>query len=309
MKLGFDEGQREFERSLRALLAAADVPSVARSWASGDYDPGRKLWRRLLELGIGELAEHPVESVITFEELGRAAVPGPYVESIAVLPVLAPDLPPDALASLAVPPHVPYACDAAAADATYLLDGGTLYSATVAAELTSVDATRRLARVGGVAVVASDVDTDLAFDRGALATAAQLVGAGYAMLHQATEYAQARRQFGKPIGSFQAIKHQLADVYVELELARPLLFGAALVLDGPDRARDVSAAKVACADAAYRAARTALQVHGAIGYTAEYHLSLWLTKVRALVSAWGTQRFHRDRVLTALRAGSAAGCP
>jgi alkylation response protein AidB-like acyl-CoA dehydrogenase len=90
---------------------------------------------------------------------------------------------------------------------------------------------------------------------------------------------------------------------VGLELARPLLFGAALGLDGPDAAREVSAAKVAGADAAYRAARTALQVHGAIGYTAEYDLALWLTKVRALVAAWGTPRFHRDRVLAALRAG------
>jgi len=64
--------------------------------------------------------------------------------------------------------------------------------------------------------------------------------------------------------------------------------------------RDVSAARVACADAAYLAARTALQVHGAIGYTAEHDLSLWLTKVRALRSAWGTQSWHRRRVLTAL---------
>jgi alkylation response protein AidB-like acyl-CoA dehydrogenase len=63
----------------------------------------------------------------------------------------------------------------------------------------------------------------------------------------------------------------------------------------------VSAAKVACSDAAYRAARTALQVHGAIGYTAEYDLALWLTKVRALTFAWGTQRMHRDRVWAAIR--------
>ena len=99
------------------------------------------------------------------------------------------------------------------------------------------------------------------------------------------------------IGSFQAVKHQLADVAVGLDLARPLLFGAALSLSP----RDVSAAKVACGDAAYRAARTALQVHGAIGYTAEYDLALWLTKVRALLSAWGTPRFHRDRVWAAIR--------
>jgi alkylation response protein AidB-like acyl-CoA dehydrogenase len=95
--------------------------------------------------------------------------------------------------------------------------------------------------------------------------------------------------------------HRIADVSVALELARPLLFGAALALDASTGKRDVSAAKVVCADAAYLAARTAIQVHGAIGYTAEYDLALWLTKVRALVSAWGTQRFHRDRVLESIR--------
>jgi alkylation response protein AidB-like acyl-CoA dehydrogenase len=68
-------------------------------------------------------------------------------------------------------------------------------------------------------------------------------------------------------------------------VARPLLFGAALAMGTEHQQRDVSAAKVACTDAAYRAARTALQVHGAIGYTAEYDLALWLTKIRALVSA------------------------
>ena len=75
----------------------------------------------------------------------------------------------------------------------------------------------------------------------------------------------------------------------------------ALALGTPDAARDVSAAKVACTDAAYRAARTALQVHGAIGYTAEYDLALWITKVRALTSAWGTQAEHRARVAAALK--------
>jgi hypothetical protein len=104
-------------------------------------------------------------------------------------------------------------------------------------------------------------------------------------------YAKQRSQFGRPIGAFQAVKHQLADVHVGLELARPLVHGAAL------SAIPVSAAKIAAADAAYRAARCALQVHGAIGYTAEYDLSLWLTKVRALQSTWGTSAVHRARLL------------
>ena len=68
----------------------------------------------------------------------------------------------------------------------------------------------------------------------------------------------------------------------------------------------MSAAKVAAADAAYLASRTALQVHGAIGYTAELDLSLWILKVRALKGAWGTTTFHRERVLAALVADGAA---
>jgi alkylation response protein AidB-like acyl-CoA dehydrogenase len=64
----------------------------------------------------------------------------------------------------------------------------------------------------------------------------------------------------------------------------------------------VSAAKVAAGDAAYLASRHGLQVHGAIGYTQEFDLSVWITKIRALVTAWGTPAFHRERVLTSLLA-------
>ncbi len=92
---------------------------------------------------------------------------------------------------------------------------------------------------------------------------------------------------------------------IGLEFARPLLDAAAEAIgDGSATARrDVSAAKVACGDAAYLAARAALQVHGAIGYTAEHDLSLWLSKVRALVPAWGSQAEHRARVMAALASG------
>jgi hypothetical protein len=104
------------------------------------------------------------------------------------------------------------------------------------------------------------------------------------------------------IGSYQAIKHKLADVHIALELARPLLYGAALSVaaDSSDTARDVSAAKVAAAEAARLAARNALQTHGAIGFTAEHDLSLWLLRVQALRSAWGDPAAHRRRVLEAL---------
>ncbi|SHV33660.1 acyl-CoA dehydrogenase FadE [Mycobacteroides abscessus subsp. abscessus] len=135
-----------------------------------------------------------------------------------------------------------------------------------------------------------------------LAISAQLIGAGKALLDRAVAYAKQRSQFGRPIGSYQAVKHKLADVHIALELARPLVYGAALSLadQSPTAARDASAAKVAAANAAYLAARSALQTHGAIGFTAEYDLSLWILKVRALTSAWGTSEWHRARVLEAL---------
>jgi alkylation response protein AidB-like acyl-CoA dehydrogenase len=124
------------------------------------------------------------------------------------------------------------------------------------------------------------------------------------MLDGSVEYAKQRSQFGRVIGSYQAIKHKLADVHIALELARPLVYGAALSLaDGsPDTARDVSAAKAAASEAALLSARSSLQTHGAIGFTQEHDLSLLLLRVQALRSAWGDPTWHRHRVLEALTA-------
>src|SRR5262249_46696008 len=127
-------------------------------------------------------------------------------------------------------------------------------------------------------------------EAGTLACAARLPGAGRALLEASVRHARQRSQFGRPIGSFQAVKHQLADVAIGLEFARPLLGEAAVTLTP----RDVSAAKVA------------LQVHGAIGYTQEHDLHLWLTKVRALAGAWGSPAGHRARVMAAIADGGRA---
>lgn len=126
-----------------------------------------------------------------------------------------------------------------------------------------------------------------------LATAAQALGVGLALLDRTVAYVRRRTQFGVPVGSFQAVKHRLADAKIALEFARPLLFGAALTMTSAD----VAAAKVAACEAAYATARSALQLHGAIGYTAEYDLSLWLTKARALRTAWGSPAECRAAVL------------
>jgi alkylation response protein AidB-like acyl-CoA dehydrogenase len=184
--------------------------------------------------------------------------------------------------------------------------GATVREATVRAGTTpaALDPARRLLPVVPGAPLASGAAARegmaAAYDLGALLCAAQQLGLGRALLDVSVEYAKTRRQFGRPIGEFQAVKHHLASVLVELEFARPLLYGAALAYRTPEFARDVSAAKVAASTASYGAARTALQVHGAIGYTDEYDPSLWIRKVRALYSAWGSPAEHRARVIDAL---------
>jgi alkylation response protein AidB-like acyl-CoA dehydrogenase len=284
MRFELTSDQRDFADSLDRLLTGADTVKVARAWADGDHEPGLKLWARLAEQGVTMLATEagPVEVAIAFEALGKHAVPGPWVESAAYLPVaLGREV--QGIATVALHPHVPVALDADVADEVYV---GTTLVTDVGELHTSVDRTRRLFDVGG-----GPVTWDAAFDAAVLAVSAQLLGAGERVLADSVTYVKQRRQFGREIGSYQAIKHALADVRIGLDFARPLVFAAALGEISP------SAAKVATAEAAYRASRTGLQVHGAIGYTAELDLSLWLTKIRALVTAWGTPAVHRERLL------------
>ena len=312
MRFTPSDDQRDFAAALDSLIAASDPVAVARAWAAGDTAPGLKLWSRLAEQGVaalvvpeeaGGVGATAVELALAFEVLGRHAVPGPWVETAAHLPHALADpgqLAEGAVGTVAVPPHTPYALDTDVAEHVFLVTGGRLHTATAGRPVRSVDGTRRLFEVAAGEAVETD-DLERAFDVAALATAAQLLGCGERLLADSVAYVKQRRQFGREIGSYQAIKHRLADVRIALDFARPLLWGAALTAAGSDdRGRDVSAAKVACADAAYLASRAALQVHGAVGYTAELDLSLWITKVRALVGAWGTSAFHRTRVLESL---------
>lgn len=316
-----DESQRDFAASIDAALCAADVPAAVRAWGgvekAADAAPGRKVWSTLADLGVTALnvpeefdgiGAHPVDLVVALDRLGYWAVPGPVTESIAVAPVLlAADKRSEGLASgeliatVALSPLAPRAVDADTAGLILLAGDGQVQDATIGAEHQSVDPARHLFDVTATGE-AQSADTAKAFEFGALATAAQLVGAGQAMLDTAVEYAKQRTQFGTVIGSYQAIKHKLADVHIAVELARPLLYGAALALaDGsPTLARDVSAAKVAANEAALLAARSSLQTHGAIGFTQEHDLSLLLLRTQALRSAWGDSTWHRTRVLEGL---------
>ena len=267
MKFTLSDEQRQFAAALRDALSRSTS------------------WETLLALGVHE-TETATDLVVAFIELGRFAVPGPTIESFAVLR--------QAKSTLAWPPHVPYALGADQVDYVYTVENGHLHTATHGEPLSSVDPTRRLFPV--TATEPLDPIDEAAFNRGVLACSAQLIGLGRGMLERTRQYALQRKQFGKVIGQFQAVKHQLANVLVALDMAEPLVFGASVT----ESARDVSAAKIAAGQAAYLAARTALQVHGAIGYTAEYELSGWLTRVRALVGAWGTESYHRERVMAAL---------
>jgi alkylation response protein AidB-like acyl-CoA dehydrogenase len=314
VRFALDEQQRDFASSIDAALGAADLPGAVRAWSAGDVAPGRKVWEQLANLGVTALAvpekfdglgADPVDLVVALERLGRWCVPGPVAESIAVAPVLlAGDDHGDRCAALAagelivtvaLPPRVPRAVDAEAAALVLLATDDGVSAAQAGDPRPSVDPSRRLYDV--TATGASwQADVKRAFEFGALATAAQLVGAAEALLTETVDYAKQRAQFGRVIGSYQAIKHKLADVHIAIELARPLVYGAALSL----QARDVSAAKAAASEAALLAARSALQTHGAIGFTQEHDLSLWLLRVQALRSAWGDPQAHRRRVLEAL---------
>jgi len=188
---------------------------------------------------------------------------------------------------------------------TYTLDGDRLLHFAVWKQHYSIyAATEQVVAAFQDELASYKVDKGSGYppDFGTLANAAQLLGAGRALLEASARHARERIQFGQPVGSFQAVKHHLADMLIGLEFARPLLFGAAVALGSGagHAARDVSAAKVACAGAAHRAARIALQVHGAIGYTAEHDAGLWLTKVQALGPAWGSPAWHRARLLAEL---------
>lgn len=328
MRFLLADEQREFARSLDAMLTASGIPAAVRAWAAGDHAPGRAVWGRLADAGVFALAVPdayegvgplPVETAVAFVELGRHAVPGPVVETVAAGALLtrlaelgepAPAkrlLPPlasgEAVTTLALREGGPFALDADAATLRLTVTEGELRLASGHARVErSLDPARRLSQLGagGELLAAGPPVTEAAryaADWASLATAAQALGVGLALLDKTVAYVKQRTQFGTAIGGFQAVKHRLADVLIGLEFARPLLFGAALTL----KTADVAAAKAAASEAAYGAARAALQLHGAIGYTAEYDLSLWLTKARALRGAWGSPGECRRLVLSGVR--------
>jgi alkylation response protein AidB-like acyl-CoA dehydrogenase len=323
----------EFAEAVRELLArSCDVEALRAAW---DSDTGRVpgLWKRLAETGVTGLtvaAEHGgagmdlTAAVPVLVECGRAAAPEPLAGTLAGValltraggPVAAEWLPRVAAgdAVLAVGEGKPALLSGGAwadlllvaTDEPHGLWAVPRDDATPAA-VEALDPGIGLASVswsGGTAVEGADGWT--ALDTACVAVAAELVGLAQAMLDMSVRYAQRREQFGKPIGSFQAVKHQLADAFVAVAFALPVVHRAAWSVAHalPSRARDASHAKLAAGAAAQRTARTALQVHGAIGYTYEHELHMWLKRTWSLVSLWGDESFHRRRVTSAVLAES-----
>ena len=135
-------------------------------------------------------------------------------------------------------------------------------------------------------------------DRAKVALAAEMCGAASATLELSLEHVKVREQFGKPVGAFQAVQHKLADMKVELENSRSLVYYAAWAIDqdAPDRRLAAAMAKAYASDACPRIAESAVQVHGGVGFTWEHDLHLYLKRLKASEVTYGDGAANREQV-------------
>lgn len=329
MDFTFTEEQRMLASAFGKF--ANEICSPQRLRTAHDIE-GTARWQRLAGLGLpGTLAPQShggmgltdIDFLLIAEEAGHVALPEPLVEHAGIAV--------PALTELADHPRVAEIFDAVAAGQTrvavghpinpFILDaarsnyllltlGDEIHlvetSRTQLIHQPSIDPLRELFKVEPLLSESTCLATgqlaqrvsQRALARGSLYCAAQLMGLGARMIELAVAYARERRQFGKPIGSYQAIKHQLATARVKLEFARPVLYAAAVRVDSLDQRAQTSLshAKLAATDAADLAARTALQVHGAMGYSWEVDLHFYMKRTWALAGAWGDRGFHLRRL-------------
>lgn len=293
MRFAFTDDQIALRDAVRDLLAAECPPEVVRAaWPTPDEDgqgPGAgsradaspidALWGQLADMGVfgllvpesrGGMGFDEVAAAIVLAEVGYAAVPHPVTEAMCVV----------APASANPAPL--------RAQVGWGPDQLNIVGDTVD---------------GAISGFGSAVEPDeIATLRATLGTSAQLIGLGRRMLDMTVPYVTDRHQFGVPVGSFQAVKHHLADARLALEFAAPAVWRAAWSLSqrGDTAERDVSMAKAMAGDAAHLVGRKALQCHGGIGYTVEYDLHLFLKRTWALEQLWGDTAWHRCRVAAAI---------
>ena len=329
MDFTFTEDQLLFQESVRDFLVNEVTPERIR--ASWELNCGREdaLWAQLTELGLvgmtvpeehGGLGMSELDFVLLAQECGYVALPEPLVHTVLVaVPLLkqlggelaAEWLPRIAAGEAKVVVGLEQNLlveDAHIADLLILERAGELHALNKEqVELRhneSVDPSRRLYAVEATAsnVVASGDEAAClvngAINRGALGSAAQALRLSQRMMDITVQYTAERNRFGKPIGSFQAVKHHMANVAVRTEYAKAPVHRAAYALANGDARADlaVSHAKLAACEAANLAAKNSVQCHGAMGYTWEVDLHIFMKKAWALANTWGDAGYHKGRV-------------
>jgi alkylation response protein AidB-like acyl-CoA dehydrogenase len=325
MNFDFSDDQQAIKRTAGELLADRLKPEHRRELAeSGTYDDD--LWAELAELGwpgIHLSEEHggqglgAVELAILMEELGYALAPSPFLGSVATSLVLAhagsdaqrerwlPRLASGEVVGavgLVTEGSAPMVADADRAEVIVLLDGlsGMVVEAAAAevAEQPTIDSTRRFSQVQASDGEPLPGDAMPALDRIEVALAAELVGVAQRAMEMAVEYAKEREQFGRPIGTNQAVSHRCAQMLLEVESGRSTTLYAAWTADHEPESLPLAAsmAKAYASDAGSRVTTSSLQVHGGIGFTWEHDLHFFLKRAKTDGYLFGSPRSHRERV-------------
>jgi alkylation response protein AidB-like acyl-CoA dehydrogenase len=205
-----------------------------------------------------------------------------------------------------------FVSDAAVADFIIVVASNGVFAVNAKAPglkispMIAMDLTRKLYVVAFNNTPAEEISatTDLAraFDVATAALCAELVGGMQRTLDITVEYAKTRKQFGKPIGTFQAVQHQCADMYLETESSRSAVYyaGWALEENSPDASTAVSIAKMYASDAARTVGNRGIQIHGGMGFTWENDVHLYYRRAKGSETAFGDSTFHRERIASAV---------
>ena len=314
----------------RALLDDLASPAAVRAHMDGGATHDVRLWTAMVEQGwLGIDTPGFVTAAVLMEEVGRHVAPAPFHQTLLALTAVPPDSPwaerllAGGIGSVGWDRGdgrllVPYA---PAADVAVIASDDRVVAHDLRSDRPerepAMDVTRCVGwlatdRLAGTGVQVGDrSDATALVDRMVVAGAAELLGACDRVLDMAVEHAKTRVQFGRPIGSFQAVKHRCADMLVDLEGMRSTVYHAAwsIAAGDPDTAIAASTAKVWCADASRRIMASGLQVHGGIGFTWEHDLHLYLKRAQLDRVTSGDAPAHRERLAELLRPRIAAGDP
>jgi len=297
---------------LRRLLASGAARDVHRWQRIMDMElPGLMAPEAAGGTGLG-----PVEMALVAVAAGHAMLPEPLVEHAGVaIPVLAfAGVEASALEQAAAGetvavghPSMPLVADADTAATLLLVESGALHhvprEAVRLERAESIDPFRRLFRVAWTPRAETRIGVaaliDRMLDHGALFAAAQLLGVAQRAIDLAVAYAREREQFGKPIGSFQALQHRLVDMFIECEQAASMALLACTAVDAEDEAerrkRTVSAAKLRVSEACRRVSQEAVQLHGGMGMSDEMKVSHTFRRLTAIAQQFGDVDHHLDR--------------